>query len=81
MTSPSLHGSHRGCKIIAKRQPSNTPRKLLDGRYCITHKVDLCMCGSTWDHGLSEEVREKRTTKPYGEHTLKDVLPTEQETV
>jgi hypothetical protein len=66
MTSDPFHGIHRGCKVVAKKQPSQTPRHMIEGRSCITHHVDLCACGHTWDHGLTEEERMKRTTKPAG---------------
>jgi hypothetical protein len=65
--NPSLHGSHRGCKIIAKKQQSQSPRHMIEGRYCTTHHVDLCSCGFTWDHGLPEEIRKnKQSGRKYG---------------
>jgi hypothetical protein len=79
MTPDPFHGIHRGCKVIAKKQPSLRTKYFIDGRYCITHKVDLCRCGSEWSHNISEELRIKKITKPYG--IRNNVLPAEQETV
>ena len=73
MNPDSFHGSHRGCKTMNKKQPGNTPNKLIEGKYCLIHKVDLCgSCFWEWGHGLSEELRAKKVTKPYGIHTLKN---------
>ncbi len=64
--SDPFHGIHRGCKVVAKKQPSQSTKHLIDGRYCLTHKVDLCSCFSEWHHNIPEELRIKKVTKPYG---------------
>jgi hypothetical protein len=77
--NPSLHGSHRGCKTLAKKQPGQGSKHLIDGRYCLTHHIDLCRCGQEWSHGLDIIKPKKYPRKPYGKR--KHVLPGEQKTV
>jgi hypothetical protein len=57
MSPDPFHGIHRGCKVIAKKQPGQGSGKMVDGKHCNTHNVDLCRCGSTWDHAIAEEDR------------------------
>lgn len=57
MTPDSLHGSHRGCKIQAKKQPGVGKGTTIDAKYCSTHKIDLCRCEKEWGHGIPEADR------------------------
>jgi hypothetical protein len=62
VTSDPFHGIHRGCKVVAKKQPSQSPKHLIDGKYCLTHKLDLCSCFSEWEHAFiyaGKQINEK----------------------
>jgi hypothetical protein len=80
MTPNPLHDSHRGCKVIAKKQPGQGTKHLIEGRYCLTHKVDLCgSCSSEWSHGMEIIKPKKYPRKPYGKRkheTLISKAPT-----
>lgn len=53
--SEHYHDIVRGCVVIKKRQSGNywgsggINSRYIDGRRCMTHKINLCRCGWEWN--------------------------------
>jgi hypothetical protein len=57
LENPFFHHKQKGCQVIKKKYPASISTYTLIGGYCITHKIDVCGCGLSWDHGLTDEER------------------------
>lgn len=44
------HDSSKKCKVVFKLQYGNDPSmgKILEGKYCVTHSINLCKCKWEW---------------------------------
>ena len=43
-----FHSEKNGCKIIKKEFKNSRGDKSIHGKYCLTHKKNLCRCGWEW---------------------------------
>lgn len=55
--SSYFHSTDKGCVIFRKKTPVPSLARMIDGRFCKTHEVELCQCGWEWQHHYNEGVR------------------------